>query len=179
MITQCGNLLNANAQYFNRNVFCNRIEYTLLYQLLQWQFEFSRKEQSLSNSCVKTRGCKKRESFLPSVIPSCSEKQVSDNFLSIIDASSPDPRSFIFFGEQNIQTDFYHLCNMNKKLLLYFCYIALLLWQFFSASLYKNIPNEVAVSNKGQLMVWDLSATPIIFRAALLHIDSIIQIHYP
>ena len=31
-----------------------------------------------------------------------------------------------------------------------------MLWQFFSASLYKNIPNEVAVSNKGQLMVWDI-----------------------
>ena len=120
MITQCGNLLNANAQYFNRNVFCNRIEYTLLYQLLQWQFEFSRKEQSLSNSCVKTRRCKKeRESFPPSVIPSCSEKQVSDNFLSIIDASSPDPRSFIFFGEENIQTVFCHLCNMNKVVVVF------------------------------------------------------------
>ena len=119
MITQCGNLLNANAQYFNRNVFCNRIEYTLLYQLLQWQFEFSRKEQSLSNSCVKTRGCNKRESFLPSVIPSCSEKQVSDNFLSIIDASSPDPRSFIFFGKENIQTVFCHLYNMNKVVVVF------------------------------------------------------------
>ena len=133
MITQCGNLLNANAQYFNRNVFCNRIEYTLLYQLLQWQFEFSRKEQSLSNSCVKTRGCKKRESFLPSVIPSCSEKQVSDNFLSIIDASSPDPRSFIFFGKENIQTVFCHLGNMNKVVVVFLLYctfaLAILLGQ--------------------------------------------------
>ena len=86
----------------------------------------------------------------PSVIPSCAEKQVSDNFLSIIDASSPDPGNLFYlrFVKIPIQRKSYDVpCVSN---VIFSNDIG-----FTTLPAKVNILHEIVASNKGQLMVGD------------------------
>ena len=89
---------------------------------------------------------------------SCAEKQVSGNFLSISDASSPDPRNLFFFTFVHI---YLHTTNSTttttvKKMIFMNTTINL---QMPSNNIgnppWLNILEEIVASNKGKLMAGD------------------------
>ena len=109
---------------------------------------------------------------------SCAEKQVSGNFLSISDASSPDPRNLFFFTFVHIYQYTQPIQQQLRPLKKWFSWIpqlicrclpitlAILLGSIFSKRLWRQI--------KENWWLGIFSVMHIIFRAVCDHIDWII-----